>query len=465
MNYIYRSLIVLLLLALVSCSESFLEVEPGTSVSVEEGLNSPDKIEAFLNGLYDTNSSYYYRNHVIMNNDVKGGDALVKASGNYSRYPVEYQFNESPSASYVSDEIWPRAYNLIAGANQIIKNVPGVALSDDEKNAYLAEARALRALAHFDLVQMFSVPYAIDKNSLGIPVVLTPLGPDDATPARGTVAEVYDAILADLLFAEANMDAGKTERSKITLPAIQGLLARVYMVMEDWSKARDYAHAARQGFTLMSATEWLAGFADPTSEWMWYVGHTSDDNNGYLAVASFYDWRVVGYRSFLLDKDFVEAFSSTDIRGNDAIYTYSSSNKAYVTQKFLHRSSWDMQQVMMRASEMYLIEAEAEAELGNDDAAQDLLFAIQSRADADVEPTGNTGEDLLQEIYLERRRELYGEGFRYTDLQRRGEDLVRNASGGHWSTGTISISDYRRQAPLPQTEIDASHLTQNPGYN
>jgi len=117
--------------------------------------------------------------------------------------------------------------------------------------------------------------------------------------------------------------------------------------------------------------------------------------------------------------------------------------------------------IWMRASEFYLIEAEAEANLNNLGAARDALFVIQSRADATVTRASldayTTKEDLLDEIYKERRRELCCEGFSFFDIKRLGLPLDRTTSTNHWSpTQTIEANSNRFCLPLPQEEIDAN---------
>ena len=112
---------------------------------------------------------------------------------------------------------------------------------------------------------------------------------------------------------------------------------------------------------------------------------------------------------------------------------------------------------MMRVSEMYLIEAEAKAELGEADAA-DVLFALQSDRDpAAARSTAATKAALIDEILLERRKELYGElGINYLDIKRRQLPLRR--SGNHSAAFRFNIpaNDPRFIIKLPQREIDAN---------
>ncbi|NJO90280.1 MAG: RagB/SusD family nutrient uptake outer membrane protein [Chloroflexia bacterium] len=220
----------------------------------------------------------------------------------------------------------------------------------------------------------------------------------------------------------------------------------------------------------MPKEELNAGFADANSEWMWALDMREDDNGGYLMVPSFYDLRTSGYNSFRADSGFYNYFEPSDSR--QLQFTYNGvnpyyENNGYGVFKFLHRTSWDMDQVLMRASEMYLIEAEAAAELGNDANARDTLNAIRNRAGAT--PVGSTvgGAALIDLIMLERRKELFGEGFRFFDMTRKSQPLVR-FSISHWVPLNWVANDPRMVLPIPQDEIDAnpniSESDQNEAY-
>lgn len=117
----------------------------------------------------------------------------------------------------------------------------------------------------------------------------------------------------------------------------------------------------------------------------------------------------------------------------------------------------------MRSAEMFLIEAEAQSELNRDDLAQKALFEVQKRAITGATISTNTGVALKNEIRDERRKELYGEGFRLYDITRRKETLIRT-SADHWSPITLAPGDFRNILPIPRNEIDVSGIKQNVGY-
>jgi starch-binding outer membrane protein, SusD/RagB family len=121
----------------------------------------------------------------------------------------------------------------------------------------------------------------------------------------------------------------------------------------------------------------------------------------------------------------------------------------------------------MRAAEMYLIEAEARARKGENGLAQDALFTLVKARNANAVKSTNTGQALIDEIMFNRRIELWGEGFRFTDLKRTNSPLNRTGIPNHLIAMTqifeVPAGDDRWQFLFPQDEINANPLlVQNP---
>lgn len=453
------------MLGIGSCSKDYLELDPSYAISAESAFSDSVKIQAFITGLYDNHSYYYYTQSNLMEQDIRGNDIFLKASGNYGRFDDEYMYSVTTDHWQVW-EIWAGAYSVIANCNQVTENMPGTSFSSSFKSAVIAEARAIRATAYLTLAHLYCQPYGNDPTAPGIPITNKPVNPDppEDWPDRGTVEDVYTQILDDLLYAEANLPATKTDITRMTPNVVKGLLARTYLDMENWTEARDNAIEARTGYPLASSAELLAGFADATSEWIWSLDMRSDDNNGYLMLPSFYDNRVLGYSSFRATNDFVAEFELTDDRVN--MFDIPRDGGMGII-KYLHRGAWDMDQVLMRSAEMYLIEAEANANIpGQEAAAITALNAVQNRVNA-TPSVGLTGQALLDAIALERRKELFGEGFHVWDMLRRGEGFTRT-DAAHWAPVTLTAYDPMYLFPIPQDEIDAnpniSESDQNEGY-
>ncbi|NJO90281.1 MAG: hypothetical protein HC831_16050 [Chloroflexia bacterium] len=208
-------------------------VQPSVSESADSDFNDSIKVEAFVTGIYDRTQWSSFTLELILHSEVKGEDIFVVSSGNYGRFVNSYQYSEDPYNGYQYD-FWRWGYAIIANCNQLISKLPDANdLSEGFRNHYLAEARAIRANTYFQLVRLFGQPYSVAPGSQGVPLTLQPLGADENPPGRSSVAGVYQAILADLEFAETNFERNKeTTIYRLTKPAILGLLARVHLNME-----------------------------------------------------------------------------------------------------------------------------------------------------------------------------------------------------------------------------------------
>jgi hypothetical protein len=458
------------LTALGGCKDEFLEVSPNAQVNAQETFSTPEKIAAAMTGLYDLTTTADYTNNMIMNADIKGGNVLVvSGAGNYGRFVNGYQFIEQVSSVEPSN-YWTVAYRVISNANQFVSYIPTAPITDAQKTAYLAEARAIRADAYFWLVRWYGKPFTLDPEALGVPLVKLPLIPGEPTPSRSKVKEVYDFILEDLLYAEANIPA-RTGIYRMSKAAIQGYLARVYLTMGNYPEASKYAKLARVGKPLAAGDDLLTGFNNPTSEWIYGINVRTDDNQGFLAVSSFYDPYDIGYSSFRVTDEFLASFSETDVRKKQFLVDGEYSRRGpegYLINKFDFTTTPANNQVLIRSSEMYLIEAEAEARQGvaNETAAKAALLAIQARAGVATAPSTKTGAALIAEIMAERDKELYGEGHKFFDLLRTKTPVSRSGVS-HWSIVNLQPGDNKLVFPIPQVELDANpglRPEQNPGY-
>lgn len=469
--------------AIGGCKKDFLEVAPTTAINAKEAFSSAEKISAALTGIYDISSIGDFKYNMILNNDIKGGDVMiVSGAANYNRFVTGYQFIETASSNE-PNYYWTYGFRLINNANQFEEYIPTSPLTDAQKTAYLAEIRALRAETYFWLIQWFAKPYNLDPEAMGLPILVKPVGPQDPGVPRAKVKEVYAQIITDLKFAEANLPATKTSIYRVTKASIQGVLARVYLTMGNYPEASSYAKLARAAKPLSSANDLLAGFRNPTSEWIYAVNSRTDDNAGFITVNSFYDPYDVGYSSFRVSKSFLDSFAANDERKKQFLIKddpedptsaadYGRRGEGWLINKFDFLTTPAQNQVLMRSSEMYLIEAEAEAMQGgaNEAAAKVALQAIQQRAMPGAALSANTGQALVKEILAERSKELYGEGFKYFDLLRTKQPVTRiadSANGGHWSAVNFQPGDNKLAMPIPLSELQANPALkpqQNPGY-
>ena len=154
-------------------------------------------------------------------------------------------------------------------------------------------------------------------------------------------------------------------------------------------------------------------------------------NYFYIAPHSFTDNINDGYGKAYWNKDFVSLFSSSDVRNTFFdLYGLGNSNQYYAraSSKFTFDFSSDIP--IIRSPEMMLIEIEANARLGKESEASTMLFSLQQNRDPDAVASGNTGNALIEEILIERRKELYGEiGVEWFDAKRLRKGITR--TGNH----------------------------------
>ncbi|MEO8584381.1 MAG: RagB/SusD family nutrient uptake outer membrane protein, partial [Flavitalea sp.] len=259
-----------------------------------------------------------------------------------------------------------------------------------------------------------------------------------------------------------------------------GFAARIYLEEGRWADAANAAINARAGLSLDApgyTSNYTGGISD---EVMWQFPQTIVGNGQSLffgTPSSFFEQTGEGYDAFWISEEFANSFSLTDVRNTFYIYgtdpsgpdfiatnKFGTEAKAQDTIELLNGNVVPLRGVdfaeslnMMRVGEMYLIEAEAKARLGAGDAA-DVLYELQLNRDPDAVKSGNTGQLLIDEILLERRKELYGElGIDWLDAKRLQNPIDRTTSN-HPAPNNFIIpaNDPSFNYKIPQTEIQAN---------
>lgn len=474
-------LVGLSVLTLSACTKDFLnDVTPKDgSISDDLVFNSKIGVDNAMTGIYYLLRNYQYTSSaqnmygyktIQFNFDMRGND-LISDSGTWWLYENNWSDNNYGRIATANRnaQIWNLFYKVINNANAIIKNTPSVPATDAEKAQFLAEARALRGYAYFNLARVYQFTYAKDVNAAGVPISLEPTVATTTGKPRSSMKDVYAQVVSDLEFATTTLTTARVDKYRINKNVAAGMLAEVYqeMGMADpslWAKAVTNAQTARTGFNLMSGADYKAGFNSVTNtEWLWGLQFNASQS---LSYASFFGYIEptntpntsfkTRYNDIYVNSTFVSLFSSTDIRNTFLPFTSTATYKKFTTYKFQDNSSQSGDYVMMRAAEMYLIEAEADAQQNLLETAKDVLYVLQKQRDPNaVRSTAATQADLINEILVERRKELYAEiGVEYFDLKRYQRGLVRN--GIQWSLLNIPATDNRWRWQIPQTEMDSN---------
>lgn len=481
-----------LLTTLSSCEKGFLETNPTDQVSTDVLFSTTKNAWTAVNGI-----------HRLMYNQIFGAQAQGGQSGNMLYMDIlgeDMVFNIASSTWLLSEGKWishrnPNSgmlfynyqfyYVIISNANMIIANIDNAEGSAADKAAIKAEALTYRGWAYYQMVQLFGERYVAGQanSGLAVPLVLTPA--NEKTP-RSTVAQVYAQANKDIDDA-IGLFAGytRTNKSHFNIDVAKGIKARIALTQQNWADAVKFAKEARTGYTLMNNTAYQAGFNDySNTEWMWASRITSDQTNYFYSFFAYmsanYNSTVVRTSPKSINSSLYNWIPDTDVRKklwdptgtNTAefpIPTPTSSRYRYMSRKFkvadVSLSIGDVP--YMRAAEMYLIEAEAEARRGNDVLAAQALLPLAVNRNPSYTLSTNTGAALITEIMNQRRVELWGEGFRFYDLKRTNSALDRTGANHNVSYAnvlTIPAGDKQWQFLIPQDEINIGNgvVTQNP---
>ena len=488
----YNLAIIATVLLLASCKKDYLETAPTDSTSQIDAFKTTTNAWAALNGIHRYMYTQFFGNQDqggqsgnMLYMEVMADDVVMTAQANGWLISEAKWLSHRNANSRVPYYNYLFYYTIIGNANLIIANIDGAEGPDSDKKTIKGQALAYRGWAYFQMIQLFGKRFdkASANDSPGLSLVLTPSV--TATP-RSTVAEVYAQINKDL-DESITLLAGysRANKSHINQSVAKGFKARVALAQQEWTVAAQMANEARQGFNLMTATEYRSGFNNYTNqEWIWGL-HQQADQTSYFY--SFFAYMSADFNSTnirgnpkAINSALYDQISATDIRKQlwDPTGTNTSFptppggvRKKYMNRKFLSGggSSSSIGDVpFMRAAEMYLIEAEARARAGQDVVAANVLFELVSKRDPGYVLSINTGQALINEIMIQRRIELWGEGFRFYDLKRTNSPLDRN--GTNHDTGltgglfSVPAGDVRWEFLIPQSEINNTNgvVTQNP---
>lgn len=449
----------------VSCSEEFLdEPTPTDTVSPEVVFGSRAGVEAFISGImrrfrgqYDSTDSAGL-NSIFYARTLKGNDIIQSSTWFRDDYA-----NSNREPSYRRTRFtWNYCYYMINQANSLIAGVETSELSDADKKEFSAYGYALRGFFYHQLVLEFSTAYSLDKNFPAPPIYTESVAEGKAMT---TVDEVYKQIVSDLTLAVDGLTADRLGKSYINKNVAQGILAQVYQVMGNWQGAADAAKAAYGGNIATTLNlDYAKGFDDiSNSEWIWGSAQSTDQSNYYWnAPASMADHFTTSYSATFINRNFVDLFSATDIRRvfvkKSAAITDLNDYRYWITRKFTFTFAGD--NAIMRTAEMILIEAEAKARIAGKEAeAHTLLYYLQSQRDVNAVKSTNTGTALIEEILLERRKELYAEiGVEWFDAKRLQRAITRTGNHRVGASASLLANDKKFYLKVPQPEIDANLL-------
>jgi len=455
-----------------SCEE-VLELEPEQSLPTEEALSNLNGLETAMRGAYSAMRSlgYYGRNFYVI--PEAASDNILIVLNNSGRFLDENRFLLNANSTQTG--FWNVAYNIIARVNNVLVNIDNIDDTQaDQRNNLLVQAHFIRGLVYFDLARTFSQPWSKGEGSqLGVPIVLQT---EISNPPRNSLAEVYERAIADLNLSIEAWDAISNRNASWPAPffaskiAAQALLSRVYLYQQNYVEAERMATAVlNSGYQLVARGSYVSYwnnevFTDPginrLIEDIFLVRRLQEESLGADDLGLIY--MDEGFGDLRPTEDILDLYSSNDVR-RQLIRTIRGDEYIY---KFPGRSGFPglTSTRVLRLSEIVLNRAEARAQLGDFSGAVSDMNRIRVRAGLNnITPPQ---EEVLEQVYLERRRELAFEGHRYYDIFRTGRDLERiecNLPSG--INCTVPFSSHLTAFPIPQGELNANpNMRQTEGY-
>ena len=465
---------------LLACSDIDEMVPQGGTLlatQVQETNNAaPSRVEAQFSGMYSKlgeplaifgssgRPDDYGFIMMAFSNDLEAAD-MVTANNDYNWFSTCMELS-SRNPDYANPYVrYASPYNQIAAANDIIKALP--ADSEEAEVLYkLGQARAMRAFAYLNLAPYFQRNYQIAADEPCVPIV-TETTTDFTNNPRASVKDVYTLIVDDLTYAIEKLEGFvRPDKAKIDQQVAYGLRARAYLDMGMWAEAASDAEKAMEGYTPATIEEVSKPFLYDLTEhnWLWGYDMTIDmasiftyatssswvrsfSGDGYAPATATYskinsllynkipatDVRKGWWVDENLHSPLLQNVSWNGATGDDVAALFIENVKEpfepltnvkfgmYTYGSTTNEEDWPF----MRVEEMILIQAEGYVRGGNESKGKQILedFVKTYRDPSYSADAG--GRTLVDEIWFQRRVELWGEGFSNADTRRLNKPFVR----------------------------------------
>lgn len=406
--------------------------------------------------------------------DASGMDMTSENSG-YNWYRPQLLMTDRTETGDNTYYFWNQFYSEIKMANDILKVAK--ANSDDEiLNRYRGQALGFRAWSYLNLVQIYQFTYKGHETAKAVPILTESMTQEEAANnPRATVQAVYDMIMKDLDEAVSLLTIERNDKDQININVVYGLRARANLLMQNWKAAADDADKAMAGYTPYTREQVSAPSFNSSSASSWIWANIVTENNdivqsGLLNFSSHMcsftgNGYAPGYAGRYINSKLHSQISETDVRKGwwalaDPVYDpedpktligYDFTKKTphvdwtwkinfqganyniaewtgwqapYLNVKFgayqnvYNNPTNACDFPLMRVEEMILIKAEGLAMSGDANGKTTLENFIKTYRDPSYVCTASTPEALQNEIWFQRRIELWGEGFSFFDIMR-----------------------------------------------
>ena len=498
----YFFLAVAACLSLTAC-ESMMDLQPEgatkTDALKQDAYNKiPANAAAEINAIYAQMIALYAGGTSGHNDfgvaacmmllESEGQDWIGPNTGyNWFAYSDFYARNYNATVNVV---MWNTYYKTIAACNMVCASTDPETTNPDLM-ANLGQARAVRAYCYSILAQLYQFTYNAENASKPcVPIVHESLTAEQqAANPRASLQEVYDFIMADLNYAVAALDGwARADKAAADQAVAYGLRARVNMLLGNYADAAEDAKMAiqvsgAQPYTLADVSKPTFCHAEHNSViWANMIVESNDVvQTGIINwpshMSSLYKDGYTGVGTYReISSDLYSKISPTDVRkgwwlnenlespllDHPAYAGWKGNGVPYANVKFgvpndnMVNLVADADWTLMRYEEMLLIQAEGLARSNQEAAAKALLEGwVKANRDANYTCKASDEAGLVEEIWMQRRIELWGEGFAWFDLNRLEKPIIRTTSS-NWPEAWIVDVDAHHDCriwTLPDREI------------
>ena len=451
-------------LLMTSCGDSFFDLEPASSVTIDKVYKTASDYNVAVIGCYaklQSQVNFYTECCEYRSDNLSLG---APTAGTQDRYDIDH-FTEKPSNGILSS-YWANFNNNVYRCNLLLDQIDGANFAENLKKQYKGEAMFIRALNYFNMYRIWG----------GVPATKHVVSAAEALKvARYSDEQMFDLIAGDLKEIVDNNYLPETYSSadmgRATSGAAKALLGKVYLTFHKWTEAKDILSQLIGKYQLVS----------PIAQ----VFDVDNKNNNEIIFAVHFNKEIEGeghsywYNLTNASDDtnqtssLLNTFPTGDDRKDLITYVQVEKNvrlmnKFYDTKSPTFRRVGN-DQILLRDADVLLMYAEALNEIQYDASEGSLalkyLNAVRQRAGISNLTVKQlpTQEKFRKGILVERQREFPYEGQRWFDLVRMGFAKSVMAENG------VEIKDYQLLFPIPQQEIekvgDKSILWQNPGYD
>ncbi len=488
-NITYKFFIAIGMAVVCSCSDDLLDndgiagksqpISSLTSVAAEDAaLTNEDVPVAFVNGIYSLmiqtrtggsrgHDDFGHKAYDLFSDFLSGDMALsVSTYGWYRSSITEFQTPQD-FTFYDNEQVWRYYYRIVRSANNVIENLGGNDVVPPlENNKYaMGQAKAMRAHSYFYLAQYFQKEYVGSE-----PILPLYIDPITKNLAKSTAEEVYAQMEKDLTEAISLLEGfNRTAKNQVNQDVAKMMLAYVLGAKggRDVAVAQYTQEVIDAGnHTVLPSTEVTNGFNDVNvSSWVWGIDITENNSLGLVSWWGQVDARSYSYGWFgdykVIDQSLFDAIPSDDVRKAQFYDSSSSGRHLQPFYKFYGSETWGGESsvttadyVYMRIEEAYLLNAESNARAGNEVAARMSLKAlVENRVPDASYIDGLSGQALLDEIYLQTRIELWGEGKSYLAMKRNKATITRGSNHLSFVGVPIPYNDERLTFEISQNEL------------